>query len=163
MMKTTTEIPAGDVRPGDRLIRRGSQDEPASDREIAKISAHLGGRERCLEFNDGGPGLIVRPDHILDIEEGEAAHVARRSANEAYLRIAPGAREIEAGDDIVVLDGAGGIDTKGVLRDVFDGDTAEVQTGYANWIMVPLDRIAHPDSPQAEACGVFGDEDAADR
>lgn len=160
-MKTTIEMPAGDVRPGDRLIRRGSQDEPPSAREIAKISAHLGGRERCLEFDDGGPGLIVRPDHILDIEEGEAGRAARRSAQEARSRVAPDCREIEAGDEVVVLDGEGGIASDGVLCNVFDGDTAEVRIRDRRWIMVPLERVAHPDSPQGEACATAAGGDAA--
>jgi hypothetical protein len=52
---------------------------------------------------------------------------------------------------VVILDGHGGIEKEGVLRDVFDGDVAEVQVGR-RWITVPLDRVAHPDSPAAEAC-----------
>jgi hypothetical protein len=157
----TIEIPARDIHPGDRLIRHGSQGRSPA-REVAKLSAHLGGRERLLEFKDGGPGLVVKPDHCLTVEEGRAGRAARSAAGEAYARIGPGAREIEAGDDVVVLDGAGGIANQGVLRDVFDGDRAEVQTGTRKWIMVPLDRLAHPDSPQGEACAMSGAEaDAA--
>ncbi len=156
----TIEIPARDVHPGDRLIRPGSQDGPSA-REVARMSAHLGGRERYLEFEDGGPGLVVKPDHCLTVEEGPAGRAARRAAGEAYTRIGPGAREIEAGDEVVVLDGEGGIASDGVLCDVFDGDTAEVRIRSRKWIMVPLERVAHPDSPQGEACAMSGDGDAA--
>jgi hypothetical protein len=156
----TIEIPAGDIHPGDRVISIGSQHRRPA-REVARLSAHLGGRERLLEFKDGGPDLIVKPDHCLTVEEGEAGRAARMAAGEAYTRIGPGAREIEAGDEVVVLDGKGGIDHEGVLRDVFDGDRAEVQTGTRKWIMVPLDRVAHPDSEQGEACAMAGTEAAA--
>lgn len=75
--------------------------------------------------------------------------------NEAlpYARVAPDAEEIGAGDEVVVLDGEGRIAAEGVLRDVEDG-TATVQT-VRSWITTPFAMVAHPDSPQAEACALF--------
>jgi hypothetical protein len=71
-----------------------------------------------------------------------------------YPKVAPDAAEIGAGDEVVVLDGEGGIADEGVLRDVEDG-MASVQTGRG-WIGAPFGLLAHPDSPQAEACSLFG-------
>lgn len=149
----TIEIPARSIRRGDRLVERRAQDATLV-REVANVSAHLGGRELCLEFKGGGPGLIVRPDHLLKVEE--AGREARVGVINIYSKVAPDAREIAAGDDVVILDDDGGISDEGVLRDVFDRDLAEVQVGR-RWITVPLDHIAHPDSPAAEACARLGD------
>jgi hypothetical protein len=148
----TIEIPARGIRRGDRVVERRPQDSTLV-REVAKVSAHLGGREVLLEFKGGGPGLIVRPDHMLKVEEANRAE--RVGTIKVYSKVASDAREIAAADDVVVLDGAGGIAHEGVLRDVFDGDMAEVQVGR-RWLTVPLDRVAHPDSPAAEACATLG-------
>lgn len=148
----TIEIPARSIRRGDRLVERRPQDSTLV-REVAKVSAHLGGRELCLEFKEGGPGLIVRPDHLLKVEE--AGREARVGVINIYSTVAPDAREIAAGDDVVILDDDGGIAKEGVLRDVFDRDLAEVQVGR-RWFTAPLDHVAHPDSPAAEACARLG-------
>jgi hypothetical protein len=156
----TIEIPAREVHPTDLLVGRGLHGG-TTVREITAIQAHLGGRELLLEFEDGGSGMIVKPDQVLTIEEGDLARAVRREVQEAAERVAPDAREIGAGDDVVVLDGKGGIDHEGVLCDVFDGDRAEVQTGTRKRIMVPLDRVAHPDSKAAEACAISDAEAGA--
>jgi hypothetical protein len=67
----------------------------------------------------------------------------------ADSKIAPDADEIGAGDDVVVLDGDGGIADSGVLCDV-DGEQAEVRVGDSVRT-VPFATVAHPDSPAAEA------------
>jgi hypothetical protein len=68
---------------------------------------------------------------------------------QTHSKIAADADEIGAGDDVVVLDGDGGIADFGVLCDV-DGEQAEVRVG-ALVRTVPLATVAHPDSPAAEA------------
>jgi hypothetical protein len=149
----TIEIEAREIRRGDRVVDKGPHDTTRS-REVEKVAAHLGGRELALEFK-GGPVLIVRPDHTLKVEEEDRA--ARTEAYAGYSKVAPDADEIGAGDDVVVLDGDGGISDEGVLRDVEDG-RATVQVGRV-WKTVPLGAVAHPDSPQAEACARFGGGD----
>jgi hypothetical protein len=143
----TIEIPARSVRPGDRVVERRPEDGTLV-REVDKVSAHLGGREVFLGFKGEVPGLIVRRDHMLKVEK--AARAERVGTIKVYSKVAPDAREIGAGDDVVILDDDGGIEKEGVLRDVLDGGMAEVQIGR-RWITVQLDRVAHPDSPAAEA------------
>jgi preprotein translocase subunit YajC len=72
-------------------------------------------------------------------------------------RLGEGADFIGAGDDVVIISGDGrSFDhLNGTLVDVID-DTATVNVGCGVWISVPFDRIAHADSPQAEAIAIFG-------
>lgn len=77
----------------------------------------------------------------------------------AYSKIAPDAEFIGAGDDVVILDGSGGIAAGGVLVDAADPSKAEVRVpGETEWRVVPLALLAHPDSPQAEAVAMFGEQ-----
>lgn len=151
----TKKIEAYKVRRGDRVVDDGPHDTTRV-REVEKVSAHLGGRELLLDFKEG-PGLIVRPDLLLKVDEEN--RLARTDAYLGYSKVAPDAEEIGAGDDVVILDGEGGITDEGVLRDVQD-ERAEVQVGRS-WISVPLGAVAHPDSAQAEACAMFGGADDA--
>jgi hypothetical protein len=150
----TIEIEARNLRRGDRIVERRPQD-PTLIREVAKVSSHLGGRELFLEFKGGSPGLVVRLGHVFDVEEASRESAG---AGEALSKVAAGEREIAAGDGVVTLDREGRVEGEGVLRDVFDGDIAEVEVRARKWITLPLDRIAHPDSPYAEAHVAGGDE-----
>jgi hypothetical protein len=69
---------------------------------------------------------------------------------QTHSKVAPDADEIGAGDEVVVLDGDGGIADSGVLCDV-DGEQAEVRIG-GSVQKVAFAMVAHPDSPAAEAC-----------
>lgn len=151
----TKKIEAYKVRTGDRVVDDGLHDTTRI-REVENVSAHLGGRELAIKFKQG-PVLIVRPDLFLKVDEEN--RLARTDAYVGYSKVAPDADEIGAGDDVVVLDGEGGIASEGVLRDVQD-ERAEIQVGRS-WITVPLGAVAHPDSAQAEACAMFGGADDA--
>jgi hypothetical protein len=62
-----------------------------------------------------------------------------------------GAEFVGAGDEVVVVT-EGRVTARGVLADVAaDGITASVRTITGRWLDVPLARVAHPDSPMAEA------------
>jgi hypothetical protein len=74
---------------------------------------------------------------------------------QAHSRVAPDVDEIGAGDEVVVLDGEGGISGLGILCDV-DGEQAEVRVGDSVR-KLPLTTVAHPDSPAAEACRSAGE------
>ena len=69
---------------------------------------------------------------------------------QTHSKVAPDADEIEAGDEVVVLDGEGGITDSGALCDV-DGEQAEVRvSGSVRKVLFAT--VAHPDSPAADAC-----------
>jgi hypothetical protein len=151
----TRRIDACEIRRGDKVVDGGPHDTTRV-REVEKVSAHLGGRELAIEFKDRRV-LITRPDLPLDVDEEN--RLARTDAYAGYSKVAPDADEIGAGDDVVILDGEGGISEEGVLCDVQD-ERATVNTGR-EWVTVPLGAVAHPDSAQAEACAMFGGADDA--
>lgn len=78
----------------------------------------------------------------------------------ALSKLAPDAEFIGAGDDVVILDGAGGIEAEGILMDAADEAKAMIRIGGKgdNVVERHFDLLAHPDSPQAEAVAAFGVE-----
>ncbi|MGH2940088.1 MAG: hypothetical protein ACRDPE_18415 [Solirubrobacterales bacterium] len=120
----TIEVEARRIRRGDRVVDKGP-DDATRIREVERVAAHLGGRELLLDF-EAGSGLIVRPDRILKVDQEN--RLAHTDAYCGYSKVAPDADEIGAGDDVVVLDGEGGIADEGVLRDVED-ERAAVKIG----------------------------------
>jgi hypothetical protein len=70
-----------------------------------------------------------------------------------YSKIGPDADFISAGDEVVSLDD-GDLEA-GILADVENGE-ATIRYANGDWAYVPFDRVAHADSPQAEAVAMFG-------
>jgi len=102
------------------------------------------------------PGLYYPQGHTLPSEPTPLSHLGE------------GAEWIGAGDEVAILSDAapGGIIATGIIVDI-EGEEALVRAESESdpgngWMQkYPLARLAHIDSPQAEAAASFGEQDPA--
>ncbi len=79
--------------------------------------------------------------------------------SEAYSHIGPNSEFIGAGDDVAVLSSdRSKIEYLGVLVDAMGNEAIVRPDDASEWRRAHMDDIAHPDSPQAEAVAMFGQD-----